>query len=85
MLTVWQILFHFLWILGASVALAALSWRWFRRPQPSPWSQPAINLGGILFCLGQAGIAGVTWQGGLWMVLAIALGALMLLDIRALR
>jgi hypothetical protein len=74
-----NVAFNALWIVGLSVALAALSYAsWeagmlrekmavrLRRPA----YQVALAAAGLLFCLGLAGTADALWKSLLWLALA---------------
>lgn len=68
------------WIVGASLALATLSYAsweawavhetfWHRLAKPA--YQAALSLAGVLFSVGLAVTAQVIWQTALWLVLAV--------------
>lgn len=78
-----NVAFNALWVLGCVVALSALgyaSWeaslynekftaRLKRRP-----IQAALDLAGLLFCLGLAALSDAWWEKALWAILALAFG-----------
>jgi hypothetical protein len=68
------------WILGCAVVLATISYAsWeasatgnkFRSCVTKHQSQIALNLGGLLFCIGLVGTTDVVWQQILWALLGI--------------
>jgi hypothetical protein len=68
-----------LWILGCAVGLAAVSFAsWeaslkevkFRQQLNQPGYQAALNMAGLLFCLGLAGTSGRWWEIFLWLALS---------------
>jgi hypothetical protein len=73
-----NVAFNALWIVGLSVALAALSYAsWeasifqekFAVRLRRPAIQVALAAAGLLFCLGLAGTADAAWKSVLWLAL----------------
>jgi hypothetical protein len=69
-----------LWILGAALALAAVSFAsWeaslkmvkFRQQLNQPGCQAALNMAGLMFCLGLAGTSSRWWEIVLWLLLSV--------------
>lgn len=68
-----------LWISGCAIALAAVSYASWAASirqdrlsnelrRPAYWM--AFGMAGLLFCIGLAGTARVTWEKAIWMLLA---------------
>lgn len=74
------LVFSTLWISGLAIALSVLSFAiWQARGAGKSLrlhlgqtsNQVALNLAGLLFCLGLAGSSSRTWEQVLWVVLAV--------------
>jgi len=76
----YNLLMNALWIFASALALATVSYAsWqasmlgekFWRVLGNPGIQVALNIAGLLFCIGLAGTSDVLWQRVLWILLAI--------------
>ena len=83
-----------LWIAGLAVILSALGFaayhataegRRFREEVSHPGIVAAINVGLMMFCLGQLGSSQAWWETTIWIALAASFGGYMLAALRRLR
>ena len=79
MIDVWAVLANSLWILGAAVLLATISWAYWvantqgdrlRTVMSLPRIQQALHGGFFLFCAGLAATSRAWWERLLWGLLA---------------
>lgn len=82
-----NVAYNSLWIIGCAIALAAISYAsWdasvrqerFSNRLKQPAYEIAFGVAGLLFCLGLAGTARVTWEQVLWLLLACGSFALII-------